>query len=61
MEWNISDLITMGQEINIPELLMLLLFEVKSCMGGDWGAAQGIDESALPATYEIDYVRVYQK
>lgn len=29
--------------------------------GGDWGGAQGIDESALPATYEIDYVRVYQK
>lgn len=29
--------------------------------GGDWGAAQGIDESALPVTYEIDYVRVYQK
>lgn len=29
--------------------------------GGDWGAAQGLDESALPATYEIDYVRVYQK
>lgn len=29
--------------------------------GGDWGGAQGIDESALPATYQIDYVRVYQK
>ena len=29
--------------------------------GGDWGGAQGIDPSALPATYEIDYVRVYQK
>lgn len=29
--------------------------------GGDWGGAQGVDESALPATYEIDYVRVYQK
>ena len=29
--------------------------------GGDWGAADGLDESALPATYEIDYVRVYQK
>ena len=28
--------------------------------GGDWGGAQGIDESALPAVYEIDYVRVYQ-
>ncbi|MCL2073732.1 MAG: family 16 glycosylhydrolase [Marinilabiliaceae bacterium] len=29
--------------------------------GGNWGGAQGIDETALPATYEIDYVRVYQK
>ncbi|MGI6073757.1 MAG: family 16 glycosylhydrolase [Fermentimonas sp.] len=29
--------------------------------GGDWGGAQGIDETALPATYEIDYVRVYKK
>lgn len=29
--------------------------------GGDWGGAQGIDESALPATYEIDYVRVFQE
>ena len=29
--------------------------------GGDWGAAYGIDESALPCTMEIDYVRVYQK
>jgi beta-glucanase (GH16 family) len=29
--------------------------------GGDWGGAQGVDESCLPATYEIDYVRVFQK
>ena len=29
--------------------------------GGNWGGAQGIDVSALPATYEIDYVRVFQK
>jgi beta-glucanase (GH16 family) len=29
--------------------------------GGDWGGAQGVDESALPATFEIDYVRVFQK
>lgn len=29
--------------------------------GGDWGGAQGIDESCLPATYEVDYVRVFQK
>ena len=29
--------------------------------GGDWGGAQGVDESCLPTTYEIDYVRVFQK
>lgn len=29
--------------------------------GGDWGGSEGIDESALPITYEIDYIRVYQK
>ncbi len=29
--------------------------------GGDWGGAEGVDESKLPATYEIDYVRVFQK
>ena len=28
--------------------------------GGDWGGADGVDESILPATYEINYVRVYQ-
>lgn len=29
--------------------------------GGNWGGAQGIDESCLPAVYEIDYVRIFQK
>ena len=29
--------------------------------GGTWGGTYGIDESALPATMEIDYVRVFQK
>lgn len=29
--------------------------------GGNWGGAQGIDEKALPAVYQIDYVRVFQK
>ena len=29
--------------------------------GGDWGGAQGVDESALPVTMEVDYVRVFQK
>ena len=28
--------------------------------GGDWGGAQGVDESALPVEMLIDYVRVYQ-
>ena len=29
--------------------------------GGNWGGAQGVDESCLPATYQVDYVRVFQK
>lgn len=29
--------------------------------GGDWGGYAGVDESALPLTMEIDYVRVWQK
>lgn len=29
--------------------------------GGDWGGAMGVDETALPATMEVDYVRVFQK
>lgn len=29
--------------------------------GGDWGGQQGLDEHALPATLEVDYIRVFQK
>lgn len=29
--------------------------------GGDWGGAQGVDESCLPATMEVEYVRIFQK
>jgi len=29
--------------------------------GGDWGGIQGVDESKLPVTMEVDYVRVFQK
>jgi beta-glucanase (GH16 family) len=29
--------------------------------GGNWGGQQGVDETKLPATYEVDYVRVFQK
>ena len=29
--------------------------------GGDWGGAQGIDNSIVSAKFYIDYVRVYQK
>lgn len=29
--------------------------------GGDWGGQQGVDETCLPATLEVDYVRVFQK
>lgn len=29
--------------------------------GGMWGGMNGVDESALPATMEVDYVRVFRK
>lgn len=29
--------------------------------GGSWGGMMGVDESALPVTMEVDYVRVFQK
>ncbi|MDE6023307.1 MAG: family 16 glycosylhydrolase [Muribaculaceae bacterium] len=29
--------------------------------GGDWGGYKGVDESALPATMKVDYVRIFQK
>ncbi len=29
--------------------------------GGDWGGMNGVDESALPLTMEVDYIRVFQK
>lgn len=29
--------------------------------GGDWGGYKGVDESALPVSLKVDYVRVFQK
>jgi len=29
-------------------------------IGGDWGGAQGVDDSIFPVQMEVDYVRVYQ-
>ena len=28
-------------------------------IGGNWGGLQGIDDTAFPMTYQIDYIRVY--
>lgn len=30
-------------------------------IGGSWGGKKGIDDSLFPKTFEIDYVRVYQR
>lgn len=30
-------------------------------IGGTWGGAQGVDDTIFPATFTIDYVRVYQQ
>jgi len=39
-----------------PEYLILNL-----AIGGDWGGQKGINDAALPARMEVEYVRVYQK
>jgi beta-glucanase (GH16 family) len=33
---------------------------INLAFGGNWGGARGVDFEVLPATYAIDYVRVYQ-
>lgn len=38
-----------------PQYLILNL-----AIGGSWGGQQGIDETAFPARFEVDYVRVYR-
>jgi licheninase len=40
---------------NSPFYLILNL-----AMGGDWAAAKGIDDAALPQRFEVDYVRVWE-
>lgn len=35
-------------------------FLLNVAVGGNWGGIQGIDDSAFPATMEIDYVRAYK-
>lgn len=30
-------------------------------IGGGWGGMKGIDDTAFPQRFEVDYVRVYQK
>ena len=36
-------------------------FLLNVAVGGDWGGEEGVDDSILPATMDVDYVRVYQK
>ncbi len=33
---------------------------INQAIGGDWGGAQGVDDSIFPTTFEIDYVKIYQ-
>ena len=41
---------------NVPFYMILNL-----AMGGDWAAAKGMDDAALPQAMEVDYVRVWQR
>ena len=41
---------------NNPHYVILNL-----AIGGDWGGAKGIDNSAFPMRMEVDFVRVFKK
>jgi beta-glucanase (GH16 family) len=45
-----------GWPFNKPFYLIMNI-----AIGGDWGGAQGVDNSIFPQRMEIDYVRVYQR
>jgi beta-glucanase (GH16 family) len=32
---------------------------INTAIGGNWGGQQGVDDSAFPKYYTIDYIRVY--
>lgn len=34
---------------------------LNQAVGGNWGGAQGIDNTIFPQEYQLDYIRVYQK
>ncbi|MFY9350221.1 MAG: glycoside hydrolase family 16 protein [Sphingobium sp.] len=46
----------LGVALDSPMYLILNL-----AIGGDWGGAKGIDDDALPARLEVDYVRVFEE
>lgn len=50
-----------GTGINDWPYIVPFNIKINLAWGGNWGGMSGTDESALPATYKIDYVRVYQK
>lgn len=49
-----------GTEHNYPYTKPFYII-LNLAWGGSWGGYDGVDESALPATMQVDYVRVFQK
>lgn len=55
-----SGTVTVDREsIEAPHTATTVTLNVSSDC--DWGGYRGVDESCLPQTFEIDYVRVFQK
>lgn len=54
-----------GKYINCPEFDqwpfdMDFFVILNIAIGGDWGGAQGVDDTIFPTTMEVDYVKIYQ-
>ncbi len=55
------DVYPLGRNANTWPFNKPFQLKLNLAWGGDWGGMYGVDETCLPATYEIDYVRVFQK
>jgi|GEM_PF-930404 len=48
-----------NEDVNVPANAANLLINL--AIGGSWAGKNGVDKSAFPAAFELDYIRVYER
>lgn len=60
----LDDVVVIGYGVQKKSVVTASIAKVSAedlAWGGDWGGAQGVNESALPVTMKVDYVCVFQQ